>query len=134
MTTIDSVRADSARDAGTAARRAAATDVEPAAQTLARAFIDDPLLVHLLTDESSRAAKLPKLFKLLFKMASPFDSCDVTSNFESVAIWRAPGKWQIRIWQYVTNGPEFLGLFGLDGLRVMGIMDRIEKVHPREPH
>ena len=124
----------SARSTETRARRASWADAEPLSQMLGRAFHDDPLLVHLLKDESKRPARLPRLFKLLFKLGLPFGACDVTAGYESAAIWRPPGKWNIPIWQYVTNGPEFLGLFGADALHVMGIMDHVEKVHPREPH
>jgi GNAT superfamily N-acetyltransferase len=134
MSTIEPVRTDSARSDNTVARRAAAADIEPASQMLARAFRDDPLMLHLLNDESTRAGKLPRLFKLLFKLGLPHGACDVTSGCESAAIWRPPGKWHIPVWQYVTNGPQFLSLFGGDALRVMLIMDQIEKVHPREPH
>jgi ribosomal protein S18 acetylase RimI-like enzyme len=116
------------------ARSATAVDAEPAAQTLARAFMDDPLICFLLRDAQSRPRHMPTLFKLLFKMGLPHGACDVTAGYESVALWRPPGKWHIPVWQYVTNGPQFLGIFGLGGLSVMGIMDRIEKVHPREPH
>jgi GNAT superfamily N-acetyltransferase len=77
---------------------------------------------------------MPRLFKLLFKLGLPHGACDVTGGYESAAIWRPPGKWNIPVWQYLTNGPEFLALFGTDALRVMMIMDQIEKMHPREPH
>ena len=37
--------------------------------------------------------------------------------------------------QYITNGVEFLGIFGLGGARhVTSVMDVIEKRHPHEPH
>lgn len=134
MTTADNTRTNSARNTGSSARRATQADAMPMSALLGRAFHDDPMLMHFLTDEATRAAKLPKLFSLLFKMALPFGACDVTSGYKSAAIWRPPGKWNIPIWQYVTNGPQFLGLFGSDALRVMATMDRIEKVHPREPH
>ena len=127
-------RAASARSMSVTARRADKADSAAMSAMLGRAFADDPLLLHLLTDDAKRTASLPRLFGLLLKLGLPHGSCDVTSGFESAAIWRPPGKWHIPLWQYVTNGPQFLGLFGADALRIMGIMDRIEKVHPREPH
>jgi ribosomal protein S18 acetylase RimI-like enzyme len=116
------------------ARAATADDAERASQTLARAFIDDPLICFLLRDEAKRPASMPKLFGLLFKMGLPHGACDVTEGCESVALWRPPGKWHIPFYQYITNGPQFLGIFGIGGLSVMGIMDRIEKAHPHVPH
>jgi GNAT superfamily N-acetyltransferase len=125
----------SAREAGAKARAATWADAEPLAQTLARAFHDDPLICFILNDPATRAAKMPRLFKLLFKLGLPHGACDVTEGFEGAALWRPPGQWEIPFWQYVTNGAEFLSLFGPGGgLRVMGVMEHIEKRHPHEPH
>lgn len=124
-----------AREAGAVARTATWADAEPLARTMARAFSDDPLTCFLLPSDAGREAKLPRLFKLLFKLGLPYGGCEVTSGCESAALWRPPYQWHIPAWQYITNGAEFLGLFGLGGAaRVMGFMDHIEKRHPREPH
>ena len=126
---------ETARQTGAQARAAVWADAEPASQTLARAFFDDPLMCFILADEAARKAKMARLFKLLFKLGLPYGACDVTEGFEAVALWRPPSQWHIPLWQYVTNGAAFLGLFGLGGsARVMGIMDHIEKRHPHEPH
>lgn len=125
---------NTARATGATARSATEADAEPASQTLARAFFDDPLIGFLLKDAAIRTAKTPRLFKLMFQLGLPHGACDVTSGFEAVALWRPPGKWHIPFYQYITNGPAFLGVFGIGGLGVIGIMDRIEKVHPKEPH
>jgi ribosomal protein S18 acetylase RimI-like enzyme len=124
-----------ARETGVAARPAIWADADAVADTLAKAFFDDPLICFLLKDEARRPAKMPKLFKLLFKLGLPHDACDVTSGYEAVALWRPPGAWHIPPVQYVTNGAAFVDVFGLGGgLQVVGIMDVIEKRHPHEPH
>jgi ribosomal protein S18 acetylase RimI-like enzyme len=124
-----------ARETGVSARPATWSDADAIADTLAKAFFDDPLICFLLKDEATRPAKMPKLFKLLFKLGLPHDACDVTSGFEAVALWRPPNAWHIPPMQYVTNGAAFMDVFGLSGgLQVMGIMDVIEKRHPHEPH
>jgi len=134
MSVIEPARTESARDANATARLATSADVKPAAQMLGRAFHDDPLVQHLLVDESTRAAKLPTMFGLLFKLGLPFGACEVTNGYEAAALWRPPGKWHIPVWQYLSNGPAFLSIFGAGALRAMTIMDQIEKNHPREPH
>jgi GNAT superfamily N-acetyltransferase len=102
---------------------------------LGRAFHDDPLIAFLLPDETSRAAKAPALFSLLFRLGFPHGGCDLTSGAEAAALWRPPGAWHIPAWQYVTNGAAFLGLFGLAGARrVTWAMDLIEARHPKAPH
>lgn len=126
---------DTARALGVAARAAVWSDAEQISQTLARAFFDDPLICFLLADESKRPQKMPRLFWLLFRLGLPYGACDVTDGYEAVALWRPPGKWHIPFYQYITNGPDFLGVFGAGrGLRVMSIMDHIEKRHPKAPH
>ncbi len=134
MSAIESARTESARNANAAARRAGAVDVSAMAQTLARAFHDDPMILHLLTNETTRAANLPRLFKLFLKVGMPHGACCVTSGYEAVAIWLPPEKWHIPFWKYLVNGPQFLGVFGTDAFRAMAVMDQVEKVHPREPH
>lgn len=124
-----------ARETQSEARAATAADAEQAAATLARAFHDDPLICFLLPDEASRPQKMPRLFKLLFKLGLPYGCCDVTSGCEAVALWRPPGKWEIPFYQYILNAGEFIGVFGLSGARlVTATMDIIEKRHPHQPH
>jgi GNAT superfamily N-acetyltransferase len=126
---------ETAREAGVLARAATWADADPLSQTLARAFFDDPLICFILKDEATRAAKMPRLFKLLFKLGLPYGACDVTSGYEAAALWRPPGQWEIPWWQYITNGAEFVGTFGFGGARhVTWVMDIIEKRHPHEPH
>jgi GNAT superfamily N-acetyltransferase len=124
-----------ARESAVTARPATTADADAAAATLARAFHDDPLICFLLRDEAKRPAAMPRLFKLLFKLGLPHGACDVTSGIEAVALWRPPGAWHIPFHQYITNGADFIGIFGLGGaMQVMGAMDVIEKRHPHEPH
>jgi len=106
-----------ARSAGTTARAATWADADALAATMARAFHDDPLICFILRDEAARAAMMPRLFKLLFKLGLPHGACDVTAGIEAAALWRPPNAWEIPWWQYVTNGAEFLGIFGFGGAR-----------------
>ena len=46
-----------AREAGSTARAATWADAEPLSQTLARAFLDDPLLCFLLREEATRRVR-----------------------------------------------------------------------------
>ncbi len=126
---------ETARERGTAARTAVWDDADPISETLGRAFFDDPMICFLLADESTRPAKMPRLFKLLFKLGLPHGACDVTNGFEAAALWRPPGQWHVPFYQYITNGLEFRNVFGLrGGLHAMSAMDVVEKHHPKEPH
>ena len=115
-------------------RGAMAEDLEAIAATLARAFFDDPMIMHLIPDEARRAAKSPRLFGTLFKLALPFGACDVTPGCESATLWRPPGKWHMPFWQYLVHGPALLDVFGTNVTKVMATMDQVESVHPHAPH
>jgi len=117
-----------------AIRPAAATDATAVAATLARAFFDDPVMMFMLPGEEARKAKLPRIFRLLLKMALPHGLCRVSKGYETATIWKPPGKWHLSLWDYIVNAPEMLGIFGSNVLHVIGTMDRIEKVHPKIPH
>lgn len=115
-------------------RPATASDREPISATLARAFFDDPVMMHFMPDAASREAKLPRIFAMLLKMALPHGLCRVTPGFECATIWKPPGKWHLTLWDYIANGPQMLGIFGTNVLNVIATMDRIEKVHPTREH
>ena len=115
-------------------RPAEKRDAEPLAATLARAFLDDPLTSHLVSDPAARVAALPRMFKLLLKLGLPYGACYVTSGYEAATLWRPPGLWHVTLWQYISNAPELLGIFGTGVLKVMNTMDKVEKVHPTQTH
>jgi ribosomal protein S18 acetylase RimI-like enzyme len=124
----------SARAGGASVRVATWADAEPLSAMLARAFHDDPLTSHLIPDLAVRATALPRMFKLLFKLGLPYQACYVTNGCEAASLWRPPDGWHVTIWQYITNAPELLGIFGGGVLNVMSTMDQVEKVHPKSPH
>jgi ribosomal protein S18 acetylase RimI-like enzyme len=123
-----------ARASGATVRPATAADAEGLGQTLARAFYDDPVMMHLMPDVRDRDTKLPRVFKLLFKLALPHRACFVTSGYEAATLWRPPNGWHVSIWEYLVNAPELLGIFGTRALTVLNTMDRVEKLHPHTPH
>ena len=123
-----------AHAAPSSARPALGADGAALAATMARAFLDDPFVSHLVPGRDARSRKLPGLFGVLFKLGSGYGACDVTDKTEAAALWRPPGAWHIPFWHYLTNGPLLLGIFGTNTLRALGAMDMLERRHPREPH
>lgn len=115
-------------------RAIAPADAVRVSEMLGRAFFDDPVMMHFLPDDEERSAKLPRIFRLLLKLGLPHGLCHVADGFECATIWRPPGKWHMGLWDYVVNGPELLGIFSANVFNVMATMDRVEKVHPKEPH
>lgn len=92
------------------------------------------MMCHLLTDDVARPARLSRLFTTLIKLALPDGTVDMTPGHEAAAIWRPPGKWHVHWWQYITNGPALISVFGGGLPRVLSTMDLVEKLHPKTPH
>lgn len=124
----------SPRAASVTVRVADAPDAGPLGETLARAFHDDPVMLHFLPDPRGRHEKLARIFRLLFKLGRPHGACYVTGNYEAATLWRPPEQWHVPFWQYIVNGPELLGIFGTNALNVMNTMDMVEKSHAKKPH
>jgi ribosomal protein S18 acetylase RimI-like enzyme len=128
-------QAPTAREAGIVARAATPADAQAIGETMARAFMDDPLISYLVPDRAVRQRVAPRLFRLIFKLGYPYGCCDVTDDVGAAAMWRPPGSWEVPLWQYVANIGEFFAIFGVGGtMNVMNVMDVIEKRHPHEPH
>jgi hypothetical protein len=122
------------RALASSARAAVWADADALSKTLGRAFHDDPFMGCLFRDASSRARKLPKLFRLLFKLALPLGGCLVTSGCEAVALWRPPGRAELNWWHYITNAVPFIDLFGADIPHALRTMDVVDREHPHAPH
>ncbi|MEO8876160.1 MAG: GNAT family N-acetyltransferase [Polyangiaceae bacterium] len=114
-------------------RAATRKDGDRLAETLTRAFLDDPLIAYFLPDLAMREVRLRRMFKLLFKWGEPYGACQVTPDFEAAILWRPPDAYRIPYWQYVTNGAELLGIFGSNAWVVAKGMNLIESAHPKAP-
>lgn len=59
---------------------------------LARAFQDDPAFSYIIPDPVQRAARLPRLFALLFDSDGRAGMRLLTGGGEAATWWRAPGR------------------------------------------
>jgi GNAT superfamily N-acetyltransferase len=71
------------------------SQIPAAAETLARAFLDDPLMVYAIPDPAERARLLPAVYARMIRFGSLEGEVHVTANaIEGVAVWLPPGaKW-----------------------------------------
>jgi GNAT superfamily N-acetyltransferase len=71
----------------------AEADIERAAALIARAFDDDPLLVHMLPDAGERARLGPLHLEPVVRMCTRYGSTWRTEAFDAVAAWMPPEGW-----------------------------------------
>jgi ribosomal protein S18 acetylase RimI-like enzyme len=120
----------------TEVKDAAETDIDGVADSLVSAFHDDPVMLHMFPNDKGRERKLRALFLSESRRALTRGALHTTAGgtAQGGAIWMAPNKWK-------TGGVELLGQIPLlirMGLgstsRALGVLGKMEKVHPEEPH
>jgi len=119
----------------TEVKAGAPADINAVADALVKAFHDDPLILHLFQKESPPRKKMKALFVSEPKRSLKLGALHTTAGSETMggAIWMAPGKWK-------TGGLELLGqiplmfAMGMATPRTLGVLSKMEKVHPQEPH
>lgn len=79
-------------------------DVPRAAATLARAFSDEPLTVHMFPDRAQRGRLLPGHFERVLTLGLAIGEVWCSPSFEAVACWLAPGSWPPTDAEVVASG------------------------------
>ena len=94
-------------------RKVTAADVPRLAATLGRAFQDDPVLSWLLPDESRRAQRAARWFRLqMERFVLKHDRCYTTGDVDGGAIWAPPGKWLVSVGDQARVLPQLVSIFG----------------------
>lgn len=117
----------------TDARPADANEIPAIAASLAKAFHDDPVMLHMLRAPAKRERQMTTFFSTEMKRAMKVGAVLTTDDQPAGAIWMAPGKWQIGNLQLRSFVPVLVSWRSAitRSLRVLQLM---EKVHPKEPH
>ncbi|MDQ1402023.1 MAG: hypothetical protein QOG03_339 [Actinomycetota bacterium] len=119
----------------TEARKATFDDVPWLAQTLGRAFEDDPVFEWLLPDVRTRLNRITKLHALeLTHVFLRHGATWTTPDRTGAAIWAPPGQWKVKTSEEIRHLPGLIGALGRRLPAGLRIFDHIAKVHPAEPH
>ncbi len=103
--------------------RLAEDQVKPAAEALARAFQDDPLMAHFIPDASRRKSLLPRWYRMVTRNGVLYGEVYATSaSLEGVAAWFPPGKAKITSWRMIRVGGLSLVYFYL---RTRDVVSRV---------
>jgi GNAT superfamily N-acetyltransferase len=117
-------------------RKATADDVSGIAQSLAKAFYDDPVTEWWLPDESRRMRQAQRIFESIFlkRICLPHDETYTTEEVVVGALWMPPGKWQLGLIENLRLLPFMAAVWGRGLPRVMRSLGYLDSKHPHELH
>lgn len=110
-------------------RPATSADSDPIATTLAKAFHDDPVKLHLIGGKSVPVEKVKPFFTTFQKLQLPHGHVYTTEGYEAAALWAPPDHWKIPFTQVLRNSPTFLKLYGTRLFKNLGVLAQMEKAH-----
>lgn len=120
------------------ARPARKSDITPLAETLARAFYDDPVSVWMLPDDTSRTAQLATYFGTSTRVhhlsGGGVEVADDGSTVGAAALWDPPNHWKQSMWSQLRMAPALFRSFGFRIAKGRAISDLLDANHPEEPH
>ena len=115
-------------------RRAIATDRRELAETLARAFDDDPVWGWLFPDPASRERRSTQVFQAYLRDALTVGEVYTTPDRSGASLWKPPGKWKLSNGAIIRSLPALLRAFGTRLPASLEVERKVESQHPTEPH
>ena len=105
------------------------------ARTLAEAFEDDPAMRFFLPDDSTRPARLQRLFgEVVLPDTLRHEETYATPDLVGGALWVPPGEGGTSLLDTLRLIPKTASIFGTGTLRRLRGLAFMESNHPKEPH
>jgi GNAT superfamily N-acetyltransferase len=115
-------------------RKATLDDLPLLADSLARAFHDDPGWSHLLPDPGDRTERLRLFFETELRgIALPLGLVWTTEDVAGAAVWSPPDAWRVPVTATLREFPPMLKVFGSRLPLALRSRIRMEGLHPRRP-
>ena len=117
-------------------RTVTAADLDAVGAALGRAFADDPVM-RVLTpklEDDERGRRLAPFFRTEAKQRARLDGVWTSAANEGAAVWAPPNRWRTSVRDGLGLALPILRAAGLRAIASLGVLQRMEKVHPREPH
>jgi GNAT superfamily N-acetyltransferase len=114
-------------------RPAVRADLDTLGRALARAFFDDPVMEYLVP-EKRRERYLHHFFVSTAVRNLDHGQVWTTDDLDASALWAAPDQWRVGFGELGRMLPATLRTFGSRLPRALGVLSKIERVHPKEPH
>ena len=110
-------------------------DIGPVADSLARAFDDDPVMAWLFgEDRDRRLGRLRRFFRQEGRRHVGHDGVFTNDGRQGAAMWAPPDEWRVGFLDIVRMVPVMLPALGPRLRRALGGLDKMERAHPRAPH
>jgi ribosomal protein S18 acetylase RimI-like enzyme len=117
-----------------AVRRAVIGDREVLVRTLARAFVDDPVITYFAREDEKRTRAIETIFDVSFtRLTLPFGETWITEDGLGGALWAPPNRWSTA--GGILGGPRLIGAVGITRVwSRMQAVGRVQSRHPKAPH
>jgi GNAT superfamily N-acetyltransferase len=118
-----------------AVRDVVASDADPLAAVLGRAFADDPIWQWMFPRHPERMAAMFAM--LLHHARLPNGVSELAEQNGTIlagALWDPPGRWRISVAAQLRQLPGLLRVLGTRTFAVLRGLGEIERAHPIEPH
>ncbi|HEY5051806.1 MAG TPA: GNAT family N-acetyltransferase [Solirubrobacterales bacterium] len=123
------------RPASVDARVATGADLPALAETMARAFYDDPVWGWAFPDPGRRLEQHRALWRLMLESALDYKWVWLIEGCASASLWIPPGRPELRPEHEEKVGPLLTAMLGDGAARVLEAFERFEAAHPRAtPH
>jgi GNAT superfamily N-acetyltransferase len=111
-----------------------AADVPAVAESLARAFEDDPHFSWIVRGGQSRLARLQAAFEVFTRRIwFPQDAGYTHERLIGAALWMPPGTWHVSVGTQLRLTPDTVRVLRGDSWRLIRALNFIERKHPRSP-
>ena len=115
-------------------RHAARADRPPLAETLARAFDDDPVMSWFFPLAERRPDRNRRFFAMRLRQLLPHGETYTVDGGAGAALWAAPGRWRLgRVEEARMAFALLPALWSRLGPVLRGV-EAIEEAHPETPH
>jgi ribosomal protein S18 acetylase RimI-like enzyme len=115
-------------------RKATRADLDAISASLAKAFWDDPVMLHILPQsDRGQAKKLEGLMRIEAISGLRHESVWTTEDRQATAIWKPPNKWKVGGMELLRQAPSTIAILRSRLPTALSVLNIIEKKHPVEP-
>ena len=115
-------------------RRATDADRPALAETLARAFGDDPVMSWFFPEHDLRLARNRRFFAMRLRQLLPHGETYTVEGARGGAVWAAPERWRVGRVEEIRMSLLLLPAVWRRLGSVLRGVEAIEAAHPTEPH